>query len=134
MDNFYSIDSARYQELQDRWAYRGDTTGNIVDLEIYHHPGHEATTDRMMNAMNKSLDYYTQELGEYPYNHLRIMEYPRYTGFAQSFPATIPFSEELGFVLDIVDQQDVDIPFFITAHEIAHQWCGLQLQAANVHG
>lgn len=134
MVNFYSIVSARYLVKQDQWLYQSATAGKTVDLEIYHHPDHEINTYRMMNAMKKSLDYYTQQLGEYPYDHLRIMEYPRYTGFAQSFPATIPFSEELGFVLDIDDEQDVDIPFFITAHEIAHQWWGLQLQAANVQG
>ena len=140
MVNFYSIVSARYEVLKDQWVSNGvsnprrDTISKVVSLEIYHHPGHSLTTDRMMNAMKKSLDYYTQHFGKYPYEQLRIMEYPRYTDIVQSFPGTIPFSEALGFMLDIDDQQDVDIPFFITAHEVAHQWWGLQLMASNVQG
>jgi aminopeptidase N len=62
------------------------------------------------------------------------MEYPRYRQFAQSFPTVIPFSEGLGFILDVEDSTNVDIPFFITAHEVAHQWWGLNLVAANVVG
>ena len=40
----------------------------------------------------------------------------------------------MGFVMDINDSIDVDIPFFVTAHEVAHQWWGMQLVAANVKG
>jgi ABC-2 type transport system permease protein len=37
-------------------------------------------------------------------------------------------------MMDIDDKKDVDMAFFITAHEVAHQWWGLQLEAANVQG
>ena len=36
--------------------------------------------------------------------------------------------------MNINDDQDVDMLFFVTAHEIAHQWWGMQLEAANVQG
>ena len=36
------------------------------------------------------------------------------------------------FVMDIDDEKDVDMAFYITAHEVAHQWWGSQLEAANV--
>ncbi len=62
------------------------------------------------------------------------MEFPRYATFAQSFPNTIHFSEAIGFIMDIDDEKDVDMAFFITAHEVAHQWWGLQVVAANVQG
>ncbi|MDT4848493.1 Peptidase family M1 domain protein [compost metagenome] len=81
-----------------------------------------------------SLDYYSTHFSPYQYKHIRIVEFPRYRTFAQSLPGIIPFSEASGFVMDIRDEKDVDMAFYITAHEVAHQWWGLQLEAANVQG
>ena len=36
--------------------------------------------------------------------------------------------------MDIDDEKDVDMAFYVTAHEVAHQWWGLQVEAANVQG
>ena len=134
MVNFYSIVSARYEVLRDQWHSTIDSLDKNIDLEIYYHQGHEYNLDIMMNAMKKSFDYFNEHFSVYPYEQMRIMEYPRYTEFAQSFPGTVPYSEALGFMLDIDDEKDVDIPFFVTAHEVAHQWWGLHLVAANVKG
>ncbi|QKX06121.1 peptidase M1 [Aquimarina sp. TRL1] len=128
--NFYSLLSARYEVVRDVWM--SDDTE--VDLEIYYHQAHAYNLDRMMLSMKKSLDYFSTHFSPYQYNHLRIMEFPRYEKFAQSFPGTIPFSEAIGFMLDIDDTKDVDMVFYITAHEIAHQWWGMQVEAANVQG
>jgi aminopeptidase N len=87
-----------------------------------------------MKGMKKSLDYFSKNFSPYQYQQMRIMEFPRYEAFAQSFPNTIPFSEGSGFVLDIDDEKDIDMAFFITAHEVAHQWWGFQVNAANVQG
>lgn len=131
--NLYPIVSAEYEIARDHWTPIGQSAQG-VDLEIYHHRGHTYNLNRMLNAMKASLDYYSRNFGPYPYRHLRIMEFPRYAEFAQSLPGTIPFSEALGFVLDIDDSTDVDMAFFVTAHEVAHQWFGMQVEAANVQG
>jgi aminopeptidase N len=134
MINFYSIVSARYEVKEEVWQPTSDSLMNPVDLAVYYHKGHEYNVDRMLNSMHKSLDYFSEQFSPYQYNQLRIMEFPRYESFAQSFPATIPFSEAIGFVLDINDEIDVDMAFYITAHEVAHQWWGMQVEAANVQG
>jgi len=134
MINFYSIVSARYEVLQDTWTTETDSLKKHVNLEIYYHKGHEYNLDRMMDAMKMSFDYFSANFGPYQYEQMRIMEFPRYTEFAQSFPMTVPFSEAIGFMLDINDETDVDMVFYITAHELAHQWWGLQVVAANVQG
>lgn len=131
MINFYAILSAKYNIKKDTWQA---TDASTVDLEIYYHRGHEYNLDRMMKAMKASLDYFSTHFSPYPYQQLRIMEFPRYATFAQSFPTTIPFSESIGFVLDIDDEKDVDMAFYVTAHEVAHQWWGMQVEAANVQG
>ncbi|SEB46535.1 Peptidase family M1 [Tenacibaculum sp. MAR_2009_124] len=131
--NFYSIVSAKYEVMKEQWIGT-NTALKPVDLEIYYHAAHTYNLDRMMKGMKASLSYFSTHFSPYQYEQLRIMEFPRYKEFAQSFPNTIPFSEALGFVLDIDDETDVDMAFYITAHEIAHQWFGMQIQAANVQG
>ncbi len=88
----------------------------------------------MMESMKASLDYFSTNFSPYQYEQVRILEFPRYAEFAQSFPGTIPFSEAIGFVLDIDDEENVDMAFYVTAHEVAHQWFGMQVEAANVQG
>ncbi len=132
--NFYSILSGRYELFQDQWLPQKPSDHSPVDLEIYYHPRHTYNLERMMAGMKASLTYYTTNFSPYPYQQLRIVEFPRYQDFAQSFPNTIPFSESIGFMLDIDDSTDIDMTFFVTAHEVAHQWWGIQLESANVKG
>ncbi|SEK49580.1 Peptidase family M1 [Aquimarina amphilecti] len=134
MINFYSIVSADYETRKDTWQSPFNISNKPVSLEIYHHNTHEYNLDRMMASMKASLNYFSTNFSPYQYTQLRIMEFPRYEVFAQSFPNTIPFSEAIGFVLDIDDQKDVDMAFYVTAHEVAHQWFGMQVEAANVRG
>ncbi len=132
--NFYPITSARYELLTDKWIPKNDSIGDSIALEIYYHKGHEYNLDRMMEAMKKSFAYFTQNFGPYPYQQMRIVETPRYLDRAQSFPTMVTYSESMGFIMNIEAAKAVDMPFFITAHEVAHQWWGLQVAAANVQG
>jgi len=130
MVNFYAMMSADYDVVRDVW--KGED-GEEVNLEIYFHKGHEYNLDRMMKGMKDSFDYFTRNFGPYQYRQMRIMEFPRYSRFAQSFANTVPYSEGIGFILD-VDEEDIDIAYYVTAHELAHQWWGHQLQPANTRG
>jgi ABC-2 type transport system permease protein len=129
--HFYSFLSARYAIKRDRW--RG-AAGEDVAIEIYHHPGHEYNIDRMIDAVKKSLAYFTANFGPYQHRQVRILEFPRYARFAQSFPNTIPYSESIGFIARVEKDEDVDYPFYVTAHEVAHQWWAHQVIGANVQG
>ena len=126
--NLYSLNSARYTVRRDHWR--------DVNLEIYYHAGHEFDLDRMMDSMKASLDYCSANFSPFQFHQLRIIEFPRYGTFAESFANTIPFSESIGFITYVdpktVDQ--IDIPFFVTAHETAHQWWAHQVMSANVEG
>ncbi|HLK64031.1 MAG TPA: M1 family aminopeptidase [Bryobacteraceae bacterium] len=126
--NFFSVLSARYRVLRDRW--------NDVDLAIYYHPGHEYNLARMMKGVKASLDYCTRNFSPYQNKTVRIVEFPRYDQFAQSFPASIPYSESIGFIarVDPADEEDVDYPFYGTAHEVAHQWWAHQVIGGDVQG
>jgi ABC-2 type transport system permease protein len=126
--DFSSVLSARYSVLRDHWQ--------DVALGVYYNPGHEYNLQKMMKGMQAALAYCTANFSPYQNKTLRIMEFPRYAGFAQSFPASIPFSESIGFIakVDPKSDEDVDYPFYVTAHEVAHQWWAHQVIGANVQG
>lgn len=130
MLNFYSVSSGRYAVRRDRWRGPG---GREVAIEIFHHPTHSFNLDRMTRAVKASLDYYTEHFGPYQHRQVRIVEFPRYRAYAQSFANTIPYSEAIGFIAR-VGADDIDYPFFVTAHEVAHQWWGHQVTGARVQG
>lgn len=132
--HFYPIVSGQYEVMRDTCIPSGNISKEWVNLEIYYQKGHEYNLKRMMESMKMSLEYYSKHFSPYQYKQLRIVEFPRYRTFAQSLPGIIPFSEAIGFVMNIDDEKDVDMAFYITAHEVAHQWWGLQLEAANVQG
>ncbi len=130
--NFYTLLSGKYEVMRDVW--QSSLQGGPVNLEIYSHPTHDYNLERMMESMKHALSYCSENFSPYPYKELRIVEFPRYANFAQAFPTVIPFSESIGFLLDIDDKKDVDMVYFITAHEAAHQWWGTQVEAAPVQG
>lgn len=127
--NFYAFNSARYEVVKDKWK--------DINLEIYYHKGHEYNLDRMMNGLKKGFDYFTKEFSPFQFKQMRILEFPSTMGtFAQSFANTVPFSEGIGFIADVDDEDEnaVDYPFSVTAHELAHQWWAHQVIGANVQG
>ncbi len=125
---FFAFQSGRYVVKKDKW--------NDVAIEVYHQPGHEYNIDRMIAATKSGLDYFTKNFGPYQHKQFRIIEFPRYERFAQSFPNTIPYSEGIGFIARVREDEkdDIDYPYYVTAHELAHQWWGHQIAAANVQG
>lgn len=128
LSGIFSVNSARYSVLHDHW--------HDVSLEIYYHPGHEFDLDRMMLGMKSTLDYCTTAFSPFQFRQLRIIEFPRYGTFAESFPNTIPFSESIGFItyVDPGKRDAINLPFFVTAHEVGHQWWGHQVVSANTEG
>ncbi len=126
--NFFAYQSARYQVKKDKWRE--------VPIEVYYHAGHEYNIDRMIAATKASLEYFSNAFGPYQHKQFRILEFPRYAMFAQAFPNTIPYSEGIGFIARVRDddEKDIDYPYYVTAHEAAHQWWAHQLMGGNVQG
>jgi hypothetical protein len=123
---FFTYLSARYAVRRDSW--------NGIGVEVFYHPSHAYNVDRMIDAMKKTLAYMTENFSPYQHRNIRIVEYPRYSRRAASFPNTIPFSEAIGFIARLRDPESIDYPFYVTAHEVAHQWWGYQVLGADVQG
>ena len=124
--NFYSFISANYKIAKKKW--------NDVDIEIYYDEKHAVNVDMMLDAVERSLDYYTNNFGPYYHKQARIIEFPRFSTFAQAFPGTMPYSESFGFIIDLEDEEDNNVIDAVIAHEMAHQWWAHQLVGANMQG
>ena len=132
---FFNIVSARYETAEDQTTIAlNDSTNRDIKLEIYYHKGHEYNLESMMKGMKHSFAYFSENFSPYQYRQMRILEFPRYASFAQSFANTVPFSEAIGFMVKVEEEDDVDVTYFVTAHELAHQWWGHQVFPANVQG
>jgi len=130
IQNFYAYLSARFTTRKE--TYSGPN--GPVNLEVYYDPAHTFDIDDMLASSRAGLDYFQGHFSPYQFAQYRILEFPRYRGFAQSFPNTIPYSEGIGFIGRMARKDDVDLTYFVTAHELAHQWWGHQLIGGQVQG
>jgi len=117
--------SANYTIVKDQW--------NGIPIEIYHHPSHTFNIDRMMKAAKRSLALFTEQFGPYPFESVRLVEFPRYAIFAEAFPGLIPISEGYGFIARHTPRRLEEI-YRVVAHEMAHQWFAHQVIGARVEG
>jgi Aminopeptidase N len=105
-----------------------------VDIAVYYNPAHAWNVDRMIQGAKDCAGLLRRELHAVPVPPLRILEFPNYASFAQSFANTIPFSESIGFIADLRDKSKIDYVYYVTAHEVAHQWWAHRVIGANMQG
>jgi hypothetical protein len=139
--NDFAIYSARYAVREARWrpsTGSGKTpslgSGEDVAIQIFHHPGHVANVDRMVRSVQASLDYFSSQLGPYPYRQVRLVEHPSPGNSLHGAPINVEYEEGFSLFNPAADPHDIDFPFAVVAHEMAHQWWGNQLSPANVEG
>lgn len=126
--NFYSFLSADVKKATKKFR--------DIDLEIYYDAKHAYNVPNMLKSLEKSLEYYTTNFGPYYHKQARIIEFPRYASFAQSFPGTMPYSENMGFIADLrkADEDVIDAVYYVVAHEMGHQYWGHQFVGCNMEG
>jgi aminopeptidase N len=126
--NFYSFLSADVQKASKKYK--------DIDLEVYYDSKHAYNVPNMLKSLEKSLEYYTTNFGPYYHKQARIIEFPRYASFAQSFPGTMPYSENIGFIADLRKAKDdvIDGVYYVVAHEMGHQYWAHQFIGCNMEG
>ena len=126
--DYYGFNSGRFEVKREKWE--------DIDLEIYFHKGHDYNLGSMMKGLKGALAYNTQYFSPYQHKQARIIEFPITVGrFATTFANSIPFTEG-HFIADVdsTKKETIDFPFYVSAHEMAHQWWGNQLIPADVLG
>jgi aminopeptidase N len=114
--------SANYAVHQSQW-HNPDGSGQVVAIRIYHHPKHTAHLNRMARGVQASLDYYTKQFGSYPYGHISLVEHPGASGTGGHAEASmISYGQGFAYWIPNDEQRGLDFPYFVMAHEVAHQW------------
>jgi ABC-2 type transport system permease protein len=124
--NDFSIFSARYAMRKARWR--------DVAIEVLHHPRHALNVGRMVSGVQASLEYFTKTFGPYPYRVIRLVEHPGDSPSLHASPINVSFQEGFSLMNPAADSRDIDFPFSVVSHEVAHTWWGNQLSPANVQG
>jgi aminopeptidase N len=126
MRNDFALYSARYSVATDNW--------NGVQIQVIHDPAHTTNVKTMIESARASLDYFTKNLGPYPYRELRLVEHPGQSMTLHSSPINIAYEEAFAGMNSKADPRRFDFPFAVVAHEIGHQWWGNQLSPADIEG
>ena len=128
--NFFSIQSAHYLVRRDSW--------HGIRIAVYYDRHQPYNVERMIRALKTGFSIYTKKFSPYQFRQIRIVEFPDYRKFAQSFANTIAYSEGMGFIQNSAkidsDPRLIDMVTFVTAHELAHQWWAHQVVGADMQG
>ncbi|KAA5543455.1 ABC transporter permease/M1 family aminopeptidase [Adhaeribacter rhizoryzae] len=124
----YTFLSAQYAVQESNW--------HNVAIRIYYHPDHAININRMLRSAKASLAYYTEQFGPYPYKYFTLVERAGVGGGGATADAGIIYYGEQNTLMKPDDGPNgFDLPYYILAHEVAHQWWGLaRLTPANVEG
>ena len=134
IQHFFSIQSARYTVTSETWHAPG---GKAVELSVYSHGPHDHNVPIMLTAMKAALEVFSESFSPFQFGQLRILEFPAYATFAQSFANTVPYSEGIGFIQNYHEAKadsTIDLVTYVTAHEVGHQWWGHQIVGADKQG
>lgn len=105
------------------------------DDEVRYHAAHAYNLPSIRAALADGRRVFQESFGPYPHRLLRIAEFPRLANLAQSFPTLMPYSESIGFLTNHAgDPRRIDATYFVTAHEVAHQWWAYIVTAAQSPG
>lgn len=99
---------------------------------LFHNAQHTVNLDEMMEALDGARRFFSEWFHPYPWQLLKITEFPGIASYAQGFASNISFSESIGFMTK--SDPKVNLAFMVTAHEIAHQWWGNMLQPGEGPG
>ncbi|MTI89155.1 MAG: ABC transporter permease [Balneolaceae bacterium] len=132
--NQYSIFSADYELHEEKWKNPSTESGQPLSIQIYRQPGSHSNPQQMVQSIRASLEHYSREFGAYPFSRTRVIEHP---GFGRGMHAeanTIDHEEGFSLINPVKGPLWFDLPFFVLAHEVAHQWWGYQLTPARAEG
>lgn len=114
-------------------VYKSEHQG--IGLEIYHHPSHKTNLKDMVAGLKAALDYNTAYFGPFQHREVKIIAFPLTEGsYASVMGNSIPTSEVRFVLRNTALGNRVNLPFYVQAHELTHQWWGNQVVPADALG
>ncbi|NCQ16028.1 MAG: M1 family metallopeptidase, partial [Flavobacteriales bacterium] len=105
-----------------------------IPIEVYYHKSHSYNVENMAKGVKASLDYNSKYFSSYQHSDMKVIEFPLTEGsFATTFGNAI-LSSEVRFGVNAKSVDKIDLSFYVSAHELTHQWFGNQLLPKDVLG
>lgn len=105
-----------------------------IPIEVYYHKTHSYNVENMIKGVKASLAYNTKYFSPYQHSDMKIIEFPLTEGsFATTFGNAI-LTSEVRFGVNAESNSKIDLSFYVSAHEMTHQWFGNQLIPKDVLG
>ena len=108
-------------------------TGTIP-VEIFYKKGHAYNLPLYQKSVQLSIDFINEQLGDYPFSELRLMEIPFYQNEQYVFPNGIAISEKEGWIADSSGMEEKAYIMFSTATQIIRHWLYQNIHIGNVQG
>ncbi|TAM27061.1 MAG: hypothetical protein EPN68_06440 [Rhodanobacter sp.] len=123
------------------WTEQSKVVGGVRVRVLAAHP-HQGNASLLLDTAVHALSLYSTLYGPYRYSSYSIVEVPRFTSDAESFVGLAALPETVGFTTDYRGSASTfslhlaafNQPHWIVAHEVSHQWWGLQLLPGNAPG
>ncbi|MEM9896156.1 MAG: M1 family aminopeptidase, partial [Bacteroidota bacterium] len=120
----FGINSGKYQTSH---FFESDT-----EISIYSH--HTTNTDLMKNSIGNTLSF-MDTFGSYQYDQVRLIEFPDSEGsYSTAYANNLPMSE-VRFITNPASKNDqINLSYYVPAHELIHHWWGATLLPARAKG
>jgi len=99
-----------YQIFNDRWKH--------VDIKLLIPPGRKGQAERQLNAVKYALEYFEENVGEYPWPHLTFVDPPSIGSGAGGMEYTTLFTSASANLVP----EWIYLPEMVTVHEFGHAY------------
>ncbi len=99
-----------YKVFYDRW--------NHVEIKLLIPPGREKQAERQFTAVKNALEYFSENVGEYPWSHLTFVDPPSIGAGAGGMEYTTLFTSSSGNLIP----KWFYLPEMVTVHEFGHAY------------
>ncbi|WP_417364428.1 M1 family aminopeptidase [Galbibacter sp.] len=121
-----AFNSGKFKIQKDQWK--------SIPIQVYYHNTHTYNVENMIAGLKAAMDYNSEHFSPYQHKDVKIIEFPLTEGsFATTFGNAI-LTSEVRFGVNGKSDAKIDLSFYVSAHELTHQWFGNQLLPKDVLG
>ena len=118
--------SATYEKLEFK--------ARDIPVSIFFRKGHDYNLPLYQRSMQASIDFVNEQLGNYPFSEVRLIQIPFYQSEHYAFPNVIAISEKEGWIADTSGIAERAYIMFSTATQVIRHWLFHQMRIGNVQG
>lgn len=105
-----------------------------IPVSIFYKKGHNYNLPLYQKSMQASIDFVNEQLGNYPFSEVRLIQIPFYQNEHYVFPNGIAISEKEGWIADSSGIPEKAYILFSTATQVIRHWLFQHMPIGNVQG